>query len=502
VTFVWEESDHRNPEASQTIRDLKKFVFWQKPKKMPNLQKSADSIKKLTLWESLKFRSLRFISETRPLTLMTTSPSLRRNRQPKAFVVSASILVLWLSGHFPRPESVKALVFEAGLELREIPAHFFGGFESLRSVCIPAYVEFIRTHAFVSEFWSWFRAFQTLTFEAGSKLQCIETLAFSGCFSLKSICLPASIKEIGGGAFSESGICEISIEAGNPHFVVSGHFLMDFEQTRVIQYFGCESGLTIPSEIEIFCTHSFSTLTSIATIKFCPGSKNRSIEAMAFGRCGSLRSLCIPASVECIGRECFTLCLSLSVVEFEPGSILREIEDRAFWHCNSLNSIAIPSSVQSLGLRCFMDCYTLQSVRFLPDSKLLRVGESAFALCRRLSSLSIPPLVEFIGKHCFAGCSSLSILPFEPPSRIRALLDLPPRWFGFHPIPDSVEQLAFQPACPAGEHYLLTFTYESNLVSLDPSEQRPLTLYRSFVHLSSRSLSAIRANLEFTDSRI
>jgi hypothetical protein len=150
---------------------------------------------------------------------MTSSPSPNGDGQPETFIVSSSILDSWSSRNFPNVASIKALVFEAGVELREIPSYFFDGFNSLQSICIPASVEVIQRDAFVDAFED-FSCVQTLTFEAGSKLQRIEKLAFSGCASLKSICLPASVTEIGGGAFCDSGIREISIEDGNRHFVV------------------------------------------------------------------------------------------------------------------------------------------------------------------------------------------------------------------------------------------------------------------------------------------
>jgi hypothetical protein len=123
----------------------------------------------------------------------------------------------------------------------------------------------------------------------------------------------------------------------------------------------------------------------------------------------------------------------------------------------------------------------------------------AFADCSALSSLSIPPLVEFIGTGCFADCNSLSILRFGSPTRIRELLDLPPCWFGFHQIPDSVEQLEFKPVCPFGQHCVLTFGHESNLERVFVSRAKKRTFNRSFLQISSRSLKVIRTNQEFAD---
>jgi hypothetical protein len=181
---------------------------------------------------------------------MTSSPKENRDRHPEPLVVTASTLASWLRGNFPNVDSIEALVFEAGLDFSEIPPNLFGQFTSLQSICIPASVQFIMKEAFIPEQRladrSCNETLQTVTFEAGSKLQRIETLAFLGCYSLTSICLPASVTEIGGGAFCNTAICDIVIESGNRNFVVCDHLVMDFERTCIIQYFGRDSDLMIP----------------------------------------------------------------------------------------------------------------------------------------------------------------------------------------------------------------------------------------------------------------
>jgi hypothetical protein len=94
---------------------------------------------------------------------MTTSPSQDGRRQLKTFVVSASILDLWLSGRSPNVGSDEVLVFEAGLELREVRSYFFGWRNSLKSICIPASVEFIRKQAFSDQPGNLVSGLETLT---------------------------------------------------------------------------------------------------------------------------------------------------------------------------------------------------------------------------------------------------------------------------------------------------------------------------------------------------
>jgi hypothetical protein len=90
---------------------------------------------------------------------MTSSTNKEGNCQPRTFVVSSSILGSWLSGVFPKVASAQALVFEAGVELREIPSFFFAWFLSRQSICIQASVQVIRKRAFVHQFkgLAWFK---------------------------------------------------------------------------------------------------------------------------------------------------------------------------------------------------------------------------------------------------------------------------------------------------------------------------------------------------------
>jgi hypothetical protein len=180
---------------------------------------------------------------------------------------------------------MRVLVFEPGLELRELRPRK-GAFEDC-GMSSPLL---------------------TVTFETGSKLRCIETLAFSHCSSLTSICLPASVEEIEGGAFSSSDIREITIEKGNRNFVVVDHFLMEFEKISVIQYFGRESCPKVPSGVEILRASSFFNVGCIRSVDFSLCEKISSIEAHAFCDCGSLLMIHIPSSVSFIGENCFNRC--------------------------------------------------------------------------------------------------------------------------------------------------------------------------------------------------
>jgi hypothetical protein len=207
--------------------------------------------------------------------------------------------------------------------------------------------------------------------------------------------------------------------------------------------------------------------------------------------------------VKFIGDRCFQICAALQTVSFDLDSKLSAIGIEVFSHCVALKSISLPSTLQVIGEGCFWYCLKLHAVNFAPDSKLVRIEKSAFNQCSALQSIILPASVEFVGENCFADCRSLSTLTFSSPSHLRELLDLPPLWKDLQEIPDSVEVLGF-PEYPnaAGTpmsqpcESILNFGRESRLAKIARSNG-----WRwSFLRASSRSLIAVRSNLEFQES--
>jgi hypothetical protein len=117
--------------------------------------------------------------------------------------------------------------------------------------------------------------FQVSAFELGSKLTRIGRYAFQRCLSLRSIIILASVTTIRGGAFAESGIRQILIEDGNPHFCVSSHFFLGITITSLIAFFGIAATVTIPRDIQILCDSCFLDCKTMSRLNFESGSELR-----------------------------------------------------------------------------------------------------------------------------------------------------------------------------------------------------------------------------------
>jgi hypothetical protein len=412
-------------------------------------------------------------------------------------------------------KKVKEISFESGSQMRELEFSAFSCCLSLKSICISASIEVIRlfstdTPCPFSGPKSGRTPVEKITFEPGSRLREIAGHSFCNFPSLKSICLPASVEFMDGSSFIYSSLEEICVESGNPFFGVKGGFVVDFAGVRIVRYFGCGIDVTIPNEIETLGSYSFSS-RNISTIQFDAMSNVSMIESHTFEFCGQLQSICIPSLVTILGERCFYNCDLLQIVTFEPESQLITLGDSTFMQCPALKSIVLPSRLKIIGKCCFFKCKQLETVTFTNDSKLVRIEAWAFASCRRLRCLSLPPLLEFVGENCFDDSLSFSTLTFSSPSQLRELLDVPRQWSDFNVIPDSVEVVCLCESSQARHFCTLAFGEESRLGRLRmlktkaASEKHPLTglvqssvgRFRYFARISSRSLKTFRSNLEF-----
>jgi hypothetical protein len=416
----------------------------------------------------------------------------------KRVIVPASVPKLGpYCSSFENATAVEEITFEPGSQIIRLKTSTFGQCIALKSLCIAASVEIICEYCFVTIGSTTGSALEKVTFEPGSRLDEIESLAFFGCILLKSLCLPASVEMITAESFSDSGLKEILVESTNPFIRMDGPFLVDFPETWVVQYFGNEPEVTIPETIETIGRRCFSSNDAISRVQFPRTSVLSSIRTMAFAHCKGLQSIAFPASVTTLGRSCFWGCTSLQVVSFGDGSELTKIEGEAFGRCDSLKVITFPSSLETIGASCFTSCPGLEEIRFPEDSKLVAIGDRAFHGCSGLKAFHFPPLVESVGDLCFGECWSLTDFTFSIGCRLRELKDLPPLWTGLREIPDSVEILRFCGYRDGRFEYTLHFGRDSKLIQIRAQSQPEGLPCRSFLGVSSRSLKVFRSTREF-----
>ena len=171
--------------------------------------------------------------------------------------------------------------------------------------------------------------------------------AFSGCYGLTSLNLPAGITSIGSRAFHGCrGLTSLNLPAG---------------------------------------------ITSIGN--------------GAFQGCSGLTSLNLPAGITSIGDAAFQDCSGLTSLTLPAG--ITSIGEYAFKGCSGLTSLNLPAGITKIGFAAFERCSGLTSLN-LPAG-ITEIGSDAlFEGCSGLTRLTLPDGITKIGSHAFNGCSGLT----------------------------------------------------------------------------------------------
>lgn len=249
--------------------------------------------------------------------------------------------------------------------------------------------------------------------------------AFSDCALLATVALPASLETIGQTAFKNcTALTSVVFEENSNLKTIEG----GAKGSRFYGAFtGCSSlaSIVIPASVETIGTAAFKGCRVLTTVSFGRNSQLRSIRGGcagsvyygAFSDCSSLRSIEIPARVDSIGIAAFKNCTSLKSVVFEENSCLIDLGSApydygvchgAFSGCVSLSSIKIPAGVSTLRGGLFQGCTALTKVSFEEDSQLTRIITDNFTY-------------DYSKSSAFSGCSSLKTIDATNCSKLESI---------------------------------------------------------------------------------
>lgn len=276
--------------------------------------------------------------------------------------------------------------------IKEIGEDAFYDCNNLTSAVLPKSIKTIGDYAF--DFCSELKNIGSL-----NMVEKVGKFCFYGT-QLERITIPATLAEIGEGAFSGSPkLQEIVVEAGNPTYDSRGKCNAIIEKKTNTLHTACVNTV-IPNDVTIIGPSAYRSVP-IESIEI--PSWITTIEKYAFFNT-TLKSIVIPDNVTKLGEAAFYYCSSLQSVTLSKN--IEAIESWTFYECTNLKTVNFPegAKVKSIGYEAFYNS-GIESIN-LPTT-LTKIGEEAFC-GSSLKEITLGTTITSIGKYAFAYCDALS----------------------------------------------------------------------------------------------
>lgn len=277
-----------------------------------------------------------------------------------------------------------------------------------------------------------------------TKLESIGKNAFGSCGRLKTVKLPANLKEIGNRAFYRTKLESITLpdnitELPDGVFAetpIKSVVLPKNLKTMGTAFEKCTelTSITLPEGFTVLTGYppegnfrndggggAFSGCTKLTTVKLpstiekigdctfkgCPITEISIPDSVteigedAFANC-KLASLTLPASLTTIGRGAFKSSIETETEnQYVDGHWIDAIVRKTPSH--TFEEVTIPAGVTEIN--GFEDCVALKKVTALGN--VTAIGESAFTGCENLESITFKTAPTQVLKNAFSGCTSL-----------------------------------------------------------------------------------------------
>ena len=225
---------------------------------------------------------------------------------------------------------------------------------------------------------------------------------FSSGFRLKSVAIPASVREIGDEAFFECMKLEqVSVEADSQLVAIGKNA---FSMTLIASF-------TIPKGVERIGQGAFGDCPKLESIEVEAGNEHcEFVDGVLYAK---------------RGKELVSA-LSVDGDYFAIPNTVETIGDFAF-DKGIASHVSIPASVREIGERAFAVSFgsdSLREVTFEEGSRLEKVGDEAFSFCKKLRRVELPHGVSEVGERAFEDCESLEFVSF--PETVETFK----KWFG------------------------------------------------------------------------
>lgn len=297
--------------------------------------------------------------------------------------------------------AIQDFCFDGTLALKtiDLPEHLtaiewgcFSG-SGLESIAIPEGVTMIESYAFS-------QCASLTQVDIPDTVKTIGDLAFRGTVNLRTIELPADLKETSHGLFSGSGLQSIALPQG---LVTVG------EDT----FYDCDAltDVTIPDSVRYMEDYCFRDCNSLTTLELSPNTKK-----LGWGmfQDSGLQTITIPASCTYTEDYVFSGCNDLQRITYLGEDLA--FGDLAFRDCKGPAEIDLPAGLTKVSYGMFMDS-TVERI-ILPDT-VTEIAELAFCNCDRLTEVQFPDAMTELGNYLFRDCDTIETLRL--PAALKAI---------------------------------------------------------------------------------
>ena len=205
---------------------------------------------------------------------------------------------------------------------------------------------------------------------------------------LKTIALPAGLKELGSSAIWNWYLQTIVLPDG-----------LESIGSQAIYGYRIKK-LDVPDSVTRIDAGAFTYLSGLQSLKL-PAGMTEIPKEMCNGL-SRLTAIEIPEGVTVVRESAFNGCARLGKLTFK-GTNLKTIEDSAFVDCASLKKLDLPEGLETIGYQAFYGCKGLGTL--VIPSTVKSIGKVAFGGCSKLAKVEIGENVTEIADDAFADCS-------------------------------------------------------------------------------------------------
>ena len=294
-------------------------------------------------------------------------------------------------------------------KLKAIGCSCFRSCHRLKSIEIPASVEYINAFAFEDCF-----ALKHVLIHPNGKLRAIMKFAFANT-QIEEFLIPVKLGQIDNCAFRNTKIANFSVSPGYNKYYINESILYSRFKTALILVPPCYDAevLEIPDNIQKL--EPGCCLTRYIKKVILPASLLRirenafdgsTIYEIDFSKCSKLTY---------IEELAFASCCNITKIDLHECPLLEVISKKTFCHMHNLTTVVMAPNVHTLSNFSFHNCKNLTNIDFQFNTKLRNISFAAFSDIA-VETLYLPSSAVNITNGAIINCINLTDIEVSSPN--------------------------------------------------------------------------------------